>query len=446
MNRRASTLCFVRERMPPGPAYQEGHRRLKSLVRRVGIVLLCGAVLPLCLQAQKSRKALTKNEVVELLESGVSPARVEELARQYGLAFSITPNVENELRDAGATDDLVSSLRSLPPKTSSSRPVTPEPPKGSTGPPILLIEATPGGAQVYVDDEPVGTTSPAGRLKLSQLSPGEHRVRLSHPGKRDFETSVTLTAGETTPLSASLEGAPAATNPLAAGQPEPAARPSAPASPGGATLGVRLAAQAPPGTRGAYISDVAPGGPAERAGLRSGYSILSIEGRSVNSPQEAQRIVAQFLPGTKVDITYSDGRNVQTTGALLVARSSYAPPGQGTSPSASNPLGPPPAGPVSSFNVAHDHGQSGADYCVGTLTIGGGAIQYRSTTGVHAFAIPLGTIREARKNAVYLAALGAFHIRLKKGANYNFVVLNSLGQHQPPDGLLLAIEQAMGRQ
>jgi hypothetical protein len=98
-----------------------------------------------------------------------------------------------------------------------------------------------------------------------------------------------------------------------------------------------------------------------------------------------------------------------------------------------------------SFTVAHDHGKSGQDYCVGVMSIGNGLIHYKSTNGVHTFEIPLDAVREARKNAVYLMAIGAFHIRLKKGTNYNFVVLNQQGQYQPPDPILTAIDNAMGR-
>lgn len=320
----------------------------------------------------------------------------------------------------------------------------------SSGPPVLLIEAMPGGAQVYIDDEPVGTTSSSGRLKLSQLSPGEHSVRLSSSGHRDYETRVRLAAGETTPLAATLEaaGTSGAANPLVAGVSE--AAPPGPATPsvagGTATLGALLARQAPPGRRGVYITDVAPGGPAEKAGLRAGYSILTIEDRAINSPQDALQAVTQFQPGTTVRITYSDGQDVQTTRAQLVARSSVPPP---TAPSAPLPSGNPPVGAVAatqaSFTAAHDHGSAGSNYCVGVMTIGGGMIQYRSTNGLHSFDFPLSAVREARRNAVYLAALGAFHIRLKKGGNFNFVLLNGAGQYQPPDAVLRAIDQALGR-
>jgi hypothetical protein len=95
--------------------------------------------------------------------------------------------------------------------------------------------------------------------------------------------------------------------------------------------------------------------------------------------------------------------------------------------------------------VAHDHGQSGQNYCVGVMAIGNGMIYYKSNNGVHAFEIPSNTVKEAKRNAVYLVGLGAFHIRVGKNTNYNFVVLNQQNQYQSPDPILTAINQAMGR-
>ena len=77
------------------------------------------------------------------------------------------------------------------------------------------------------------------------------------------------------------------------------------------------------------------------------------------------------------------------------------------------------------------------------MTIGKGMIEYRSSNGVHSFDFPLDTVKEAKKNAVYLVVYGAFHIRLKRGTNFNFIVLNAAGQYQPPDTLLQAIDGAM---
>jgi hypothetical protein len=41
--------------------------------------------------------------------------------------------------------------------------------------------------------------------------------------------------------------------------------------------------------------------------------------------------------------------------------------------------------------------------------------------------------------------LGAFHIKLVKGTNYNFIALNSSGQYQAPDSILAAIDRARGK-
>lgn len=95
--------------------------------------------------------------------------------------------------------------------------------------------------------------------------------------------------------------------------------------------------------------------------------------------------------------------------------------------------------------MAHDHGQSGQNYCVGILSISNGVVYYRSNDGVHNFEIPVNSIKEARRNTVYLVAYEAFHIRQRGGTNYNFAALNAQGQHESPDAILNAINNAMGR-
>ena len=412
-----------------------------------GILLFLSSASAISGSPQKPRKALAKNEVIELLESGVAPERVGELVRQYGVAFELTSETEGELRDAGATDDLLKALRHSASSAAPHAPRPAAPPAAAppTGPPILLIEVTPGGAQTYIDDEPVGTTSPAGRLKLSSLGPGEHRVRLSLRGYRDHEQSVRLAAGQTANVTATLESAAPAAPPPAA--PPPAGEASGSAMAGDtAALGVRIAKNPPAGTRGVYISDVSPNGPAQRAGLRAGYSILSFAGRQVTSPEDLMQTIASYRPGAVVQIDYFNGTTVQTTSARLAHRASVpaTPDSQASSPGVGQPAAMPTLNiPPVQFSVAHDHGPPAPNFCVGVLTIGNGMILYRSTNGVHSFDIPLDSVKEARRNAVYMAMYGAFHIRLKRGTNMNFTVLNSQGQHQPPDTLLQAIDRAM---
>jgi hypothetical protein len=157
----------------------------------LALVITFTVLLPLCCAAQQKREPLTKAEVVDLLKSDVTPQRVESLARQYGVAFEMNPDTESLLRDAGATDELITALREIAPKP--------------TTPPTLLIEAAPGGAQVFVDDELIARTSPEGRLKISTLPAGHHNVRIALDGYRDYEQSVTLTAGQTAKASTALQ-------------------------------------------------------------------------------------------------------------------------------------------------------------------------------------------------------------------------------------------------
>jgi hypothetical protein len=93
--------------------------------------------------------------------------------------------------------------------------------------------------------------------------------------------------------------------------------------------------------------------------------------------------------------------------------------------------------------VLHDHGSAQGRHCVGFIGIGNGVIQYRSTNRIHVFKFPISEVVEAKKNDFYMNDLGAFHIKLKNGADYNFIVLSVYGQFEPPDTVLAAITRAM---
>ncbi|MFB3920517.1 MAG: PEGA domain-containing protein [Terriglobia bacterium] len=183
-------------------------------------------------QAQTKRKPLTKGEVLELLENSVSQGRIEDLARQYGISFEVTTEVEGELRDAGAADELVNALRGIAPKPAEQPPAAQAPTSPSPAapaPPVLLVDSTPPGAEVYIDEERAGKTGPEGKLKISTLTPGEHRVRVSLAGFQDYSRNLDLPAGQTTMVAVALE----AVKPPAAA--EPAQQPAAPANPSSAT-------------------------------------------------------------------------------------------------------------------------------------------------------------------------------------------------------------------
>jgi hypothetical protein len=77
---------------------------------------------PLRARAQEPREPLVKAEVIRLLENGVSPDRVGALAKQYGIAFQITEDSEKQLREAGATNELIGMLRALAPAAAPPAP------------------------------------------------------------------------------------------------------------------------------------------------------------------------------------------------------------------------------------------------------------------------------------------------------------------------------------
>ena len=148
---------------------------------------------------RESRGRLSKEEVIDLLENDVIPRRVAALAHQFGITFEPTAETESQLRGAGGTQDLLDTLRLLP--------HPPHPPKVEepvrAGP--LLIQSTPGGAQVYVDDVFVGTTNTKGRLEQTNLMPGEHKVSLMLKGYLSNVRKVKLMAGEPGSITATLE-------------------------------------------------------------------------------------------------------------------------------------------------------------------------------------------------------------------------------------------------
>jgi Do/DeqQ family serine protease len=70
-------------------------------------------------------------------------------------------------------------------------------------------------------------------------------------------------------------------------------------------------------TRGVLVSDVSPGGPAEKAGMKGGDVILEINGKKVNDPNELRNTVAGISPGTEVTVTFArDGAEQQVKAKL----------------------------------------------------------------------------------------------------------------------------------
>ncbi len=432
-------------------SYSGGHRILKTLALLLALSAVLLFILPSRSDLNAGGKPLSVDDIIGLLTGDVPSSDVAQEAQDAGISFQVTSDVAKRIRDAGGTESLIDTLRSLAPRgTAPINPPTRSQPTPSS-PPTLIVQSTPGQAQVYIDDSPVGSTSQGGRLRLTQIGSGQHNIRVSLSGYQDYEQTVTLQSGQATTVVASLqqvEAPPVVPQPTPEPppNPEPEPQPPVPANQPG-YLGVLPAQQQPEGTRGVVISGAQPGGPAARAGLKPYDTILTVNGQSVTTPQDLRATLASHAAGEVVQIAWSNGNRTITRQIRLASAPAQA---QITPEPPPVPSLRTPRRGVVTFSVAHDHGQSGQAYCTGILAIGNGAIYYKGLKskgagGVHNYEILLDSVKEARRNTVYLMALGAFHIRTRKGTNYNFVVINQQGQFQPPDQVLEAIDAAQGK-
>jgi WD40 repeat protein len=71
--------------------------------------------------------------------------------------------------------------------------------------PAIVIEGTPPGTQIFLDDHWVASTNQAGQAGVSALAAGQHRVRLSVNGYRDYDQEVNVQAGKTSTINAKLD-------------------------------------------------------------------------------------------------------------------------------------------------------------------------------------------------------------------------------------------------
>jgi formylglycine-generating enzyme required for sulfatase activity len=82
--------------------------------------------------------------------------------------------------------------------------------------PAQIVVQTSTNAQVYLDDTFKGQVGRTGRLVIDDPKPGDHALRVSLPGKKDYEHGVTLAAGQVATITATLADAeqPAPAAPL----------------------------------------------------------------------------------------------------------------------------------------------------------------------------------------------------------------------------------------
>ena len=240
--------------------------QIMGLILAAPLLLLACLLFPEHIHAQAA-KELSREDIVSLLEAGVASERIESLVQERGTSFELTGAAEQELTRAGASANLIMVIREnyRPPapsgliteskpggatvfvdsqvqvKTSSggwakifpiapgqhtlritadgfedfSREILLKPGETLTvnamlvrtkaPPPVLVVAFSPAEAAVHVDGKAVGEASGAGRVRISNLEPGKHLVRVSAAGYTDFEQSVQLVSGKETTVTAGLD-------------------------------------------------------------------------------------------------------------------------------------------------------------------------------------------------------------------------------------------------
>lgn len=148
------------------------------------------AVLATDVAAQGPPNPLAKDRVLKYLQGDVSSARVAELAREHGIDFGMTPEVEKELRAVGATDALLATLRDLALRALPTR---------------LLIRSNPPGARIYLDQKESGESLDASLLFTIPVARGKHHIHLSLVGYRDYDQDVELSSGQELEVSVALQ-------------------------------------------------------------------------------------------------------------------------------------------------------------------------------------------------------------------------------------------------
>jgi hypothetical protein len=168
-----------------------------NLLKMLWIFLLIAGVMLAGPLAAEKGKPLSVKDVTELLKGSVPSPDIAAMVNENGISFRMFDELENQFREAGATDELIDALKK------ASKPEDTPPPPPARG--ILKVQSQPGEAQVYVNDEPKGPTNTSGELRLSDLAPGSYRVRVALPGYKTWENTLSVTAGESVTAFVTLE-------------------------------------------------------------------------------------------------------------------------------------------------------------------------------------------------------------------------------------------------
>jgi PDZ domain-containing protein len=211
--------------------------------------------------------------------------------------------------------------------------------RGSQQQPLTITLGTRAAAAAAVEQNP-GEAPPAAPTFPPLTSPGPPSPSLGSPTNAAPVPASPVTAQPAPATDSTAAAAPIRSRPLDLGAPpaeapaEPAfAAPAdalptpAPAISGGASLGITVVAltedlRAAYGLtvrRGALITGLRPGSPAERAGLPIGGAVVAIDGRRIDSADDLVASVRAARPGQEVELTYYEGERLGRKTVRLAA-------------------------------------------------------------------------------------------------------------------------------
>ncbi len=181
----------------------------------------------------ESHHKLEKVPATKPTPSASGPARSDALTMEsrgaeekFGAGKLHTVPVEQS-KNRTKTFQPEAGLTVTQPDSKPSRAEGRSPGVASVASPMLVIKEARPGAQVFVDDQLTASVDSEGQAKISSLIPGQHNLRLTLNGYRDYNQRVDLVAGQTSDIAARLE--PFA--PLILAEPAETAAPAPPSPP-----------------------------------------------------------------------------------------------------------------------------------------------------------------------------------------------------------------------
>jgi hypothetical protein len=216
------------------------------------------------LRAFRKPEPMNQKQVLELVAGGVPSERAAALVKQRGIDFVADEKYLETLRVAGADETLIAALREASAAIPGKLEVATSPnaevyldgsPAGRadyqgnlelkkvrpgahtlratlatkrdfeqsitvaagvtskiTAPltdlPGKIVISSMAGAEVYLDGASRGKIDASGKLALTDLPPGSHQLRVTAQGKKDYEQSVSVSAGQESPIQAQLQDLP----------------------------------------------------------------------------------------------------------------------------------------------------------------------------------------------------------------------------------------------